>query len=84
MRFFSGAAFAGARRGPASFRPSPAFALACAGACAARREHQPRVIVHRAVEGRNAAVADDPQPIGAGIEQIAVVRDENDRALDNR
>ena len=44
-------------------------------------EHVFRVFVHVAVEGRDRAARDQPQPVGAGFQQIAVMRNKNDRAL---
>jgi hypothetical protein len=39
------------------------------------------ILVHVAVVGAHAAAAYDPQPVGAGFDQMPVVADEDDRAL---
>ena len=39
------------------------------------------VAVHVAVVGAHGAVAHDPQPVGAGLDQVAVVADQDHRAL---
>ena len=46
----------------------------------ARQDELP-VIVHVAIEGLHRAVADDPQPVRAGLDEKAVVADEDHRAL---
>ena len=38
-----------------------------------------RVIIHVAVEGFDRAVGDEPQPVGAGLDQMAVVADDDHR-----
>ena len=48
------------------------------------REHQAPVVVEIAVERRDRAVGDQPQPVGAGLEQMAVVDDQDHRARDSR
>ena len=43
-------------------------------------EHEPAVVVEVAVERRSLAVGDQQQAIGAGLDQIAVVRHQDHRA----
>ena len=45
-----------------------------------RRQHLPAVVVEIAVIGRNGAVGDQPQPVGAGLDQVAVMADQDDGA----
>src|SRR4029079_12252963 len=54
--------------------------VARTGAHAARRQYHAPVVVEVAVESRNRTIGDDPQLIGAGLDQIAVVRDHDDGA----
>ena len=76
MRRLSGASSArfsaaARRRSARDCRPSSllrAIAIAAAGA-----EHQAAVIVEVAVERLDLAVGDEPQPVGAGFQQVAVV-----------
>ena len=54
--------------------------LARGGAVAARRQHQAPVIVEIAVIVRHRMIGHEPEPVGAGLDQIAVMRDHDDRA----
>ena len=80
------------RSGAVSARLSAAARRACARIGARRRfrpdghslalagEHHAPVIVEIAVERRDLAALHQPEPVGAGFQQIAVVRDQDHRA----
>ena len=57
------------------FRPL----LACL-VVAAVGQHQPPVVVEVAVERRHLSVGDQPEPVGARLDQVAVVRNQDHRA----
>ncbi len=61
-------------------RLSRVVALCCACRVAARRQHPAAIVVEVAVIGRDRAIGDDPQRVGAGLDQIAVMRDHDDGA----
>ena len=54
-----------------------ALGAALVAAVVAIGQHAPPVIVEIAVERRHLAVGDEPEPVGAGVEQMAVVRNED-------
>jgi hypothetical protein len=60
----------GARRGKIE-PPIRVFASA-----AALAEDVAAVVLKVAVEGMNLAVGDEPEPVGAGLDQVAIVRDD--------
>ncbi len=47
----------------------------------ASREHPVAVVVEIAVERHDAAVGDEPERVGRGAQQVAVVRDDDERAV---
>ena len=57
-----------------------AAAVARIGAHAACRQHHAPVIVEVAVKTRDGAIGDHPQLIGAGFDQVAIMRDHDDGA----
>src|SRR5829696_1798106 len=52
------------------------------GAVELAGEHEPAVVVHVAVERAHGAAGDEPKAVGAGLDQEAVVADEDDRTLE--
>src|SRR5205807_3566582 len=43
-------------------------------------QHPPPIVVEVALERSDLAVRDQPQPIGAGLDQVAIVRHQDHRA----
>src|SRR4051812_22922069 len=72
--------FAFATLGLYAFLITLAAALARTAARVADRQHHAPVVVEVTVVRRHRLIGDDPQLIGAGFDQIAVVRDHDDGA----
>ena len=79
MRRLSG--LSSSRFSAAARRWSVRETLSRSSRCVARArlapEHEAAVIVEVAVEGLDRAVADQPEPVGAGLDQMPVVRDQD-------
>ena len=76
------ALFGGGRRrsGAAGTPAVPIAARSFSPACPALAEHELSIVVEVAVERRDLAVGDQPQPVGAGLDQVAIVRHQDHRA----